>query len=1047
MFKSQKLYIFIIAFLCLPASALFSQMVSPVFHYGSEETEEGLRFFDNDLLINAQNTLNRVIEQFPNNPARDKAVLISATTSMLKNNYHNADAELKYLIKDYPNSPFVAPARLLRAFIAFEQEKYQEAAKLFSEAKESSDSEYFKRKDSEYWYISQQSLYWKAVSYAQQGKYQDAQPIFESCYRTYPEGEYADESLFSLGLIAELNRDFEIAVNYFRTAATKYPFSNVFIASKIRESNNNLVLRRPAPALLSLEEAEKVYWKIKTNDSIAKVYQEQSYTGHAAEEILYLKGEAYNIAGKYTQAHSIFQSFLGSYSYSMLTNYARLGAGWALMKMKEYEKSLTYFDKVIISFENEYSRIKSLAQLYRANALRKMGNTETAQQELLSLSVQPAYPYLGVVLLELGQIYYEKADYEMAQKTLERAERESSDANTTVRVNILLGATYLEQRKWTSAIEEYKAAEHLALKSSDIFMLNKQNYLAEARLKQGIAMVKSHRNAEAIPPLLAFIGEHKKDKRRDQALFWLGEAYYRSDLLNNAVDTYTKLIETYPKSDYKEGALYGLGWSYFRLKNFSQSSTVFNKLIAEYPESNYNVEVLARQADGYYITKNYNEAAKYYRRAADMASNTEEGQYCAYQLCHALYRANRYEEAITSLLRFVREYTNSSYSPNALYLIGWIRFQQGKYNEAISDFRFLIQAYPQSSLVPRANYAIGDAFYNISDFESALKAYETVVESYPTSPLAPEAIKSMQYCYSALGMEEKAMQVAEKYVQTNPDSPFAEDFMFKKPQMFYSGKNYKDAVREFESFIERYPSSEKNPEAIFWMGKSYISMNEPEKAIKTFEKLQSEYPKNEYASLSILETGLMKLNNNQIHEADSIFKYLQQKYPEEESASQAGFERALIKYGMGDTTKALEIFREVESNYPGMDYANQSIYRIAMHYRLKNKYDSSLVEFQKLTDIQDNPELSAEALFRIGELQMRLENFEKAAEAFNIVKDKYTGFEDWYSLSLLYLGECYERMEEEERAIAIYQTLLEINPDNDFGKTAQSRIDRLKKNE
>ena len=1030
----------------MPGAFCLSQLLSPIFEYGSEETEQSIYFFENNMLINAQDMLSNTIKNFPDNPTRDKAVLISAQTSLLQKNYQNAEAELLYLIKDYPNSPFVAPAKILLAFIAFEQGKYSEAQQLFANAKLTSDSEYFKRKDSEYWYISQQATFWRAVSYAQQGKYQDAQPIFESCYRSYPDGEYADDALFALGLISEINRDFEIAVNYFRTGATKYPYSNIFISSKIREANNNLILRRPAPALISLENAEKVYWDIKTNDSISTLFEKQSYAENAAEEIIYLKGEAYNIAGKYTQAHSIFQSFLGSYSNSKLTNYARLGAGWALMKMEEYEKSLPYFDDVIKDFGSDYSRMKSLAQLYRANALRKMGDTKTAQKELLDLSVQPAYPYLGVVLLELGQIYYENEDYDMAQKTLERAERESSDANTTVRVNILLGATYLEQRKWANAVNEYKAAEHLALKSSDIFMPNKQNYLAEARLKQGIALVKSYRHAESIPPLLTFIGEHKNDERTDRALFWLAESYYRSDLLNNAVDTYSKILEAYPKSEKREGALYGLGWSYFRLKNFTKSSSTFNKLVAEYPKSDYNVEVLARQADGYYITKNYNDASTYYRRAAELAPKTEEGQYCAYQLCHALYRANRFEEAITSLLNFVRSYNKSTYAPNALYLIGWIRFQQAKYSESISDFKFLIQAYPQSSLIPRAHYAIGDAYYNMADFESALKSYSTVVESFPNNALAPEAIKSMQYCYSALGRDEEAMQVAEKYVQTNPDSPYAEDFMFKKPQMFYSGRNYQDAVREFESFIDRYPNSDKNAEALFWMGKSYISLNEIDKAIQTFNSIQQQFPESDYASLSILETGLMKLNQNKITEADSIFKFLQEKYPGNQSSGQAGFERALIKYSMGDTLDAINLFREVEKNYIGMDYANQSIYRIAMHFRLKGMFESSLDEFNKLKQVDDNPELAAEAFFRIGELNMRLEKYEKAAEAFNNVKDRFVGFEDWYSLSLLYLGECKEKLGEKDAAIAVYQTLVEINPENDFGKTAQSRLKRLKTN-
>ncbi|MFW5662900.1 MAG: hypothetical protein ACOCZW_04165, partial [Bacteroidota bacterium] len=62
---------------------------------------------------------------------------------------------------------------------------------------------------------------------------------------------------------------------------------------------------------------------------------------------------------------------------------------------------------------------------------------------LSALSLRPAYPFLGLVLLELGQIYYEDGIYDQAARTLERAEREATDAKVSVRTHL-----FSEQLTW-----------------------------------------------------------------------------------------------------------------------------------------------------------------------------------------------------------------------------------------------------------------------------------------------------------------------------------------------------------------------------------------------------------------------------------------------------------------------------------------------------------------------------------------------------------------------------------------------------------------------
>ena len=1020
------------------------QTVEQLYDYSSSIYSNSKEFADIGLIRKAETSILEIIKRSESSPVKDQSELLYAHTEYMTGNTKLADARLEKFINDRSNSPLITQAAMLRAYFAFDNKNYVKSEKLFEEAKEIAEKEFSLRNDSVYVRYAHTALYWQATSLSQQGKYQDAEPIYSECFQKYPNEDYADDALYSLGLIAETNGRHEIASNYYNTIAKKYPYTNTFVASRIREANNKLILRNPSSSIIIIENAENKLSHIRDKDSIGLLYEEQSFSELASEDIQYLRVEAYNLSGNFDEAVAVAKGFLETFAQSRLTNYVRLGAGWALLNQGNNLEAIGYYDGILNDAEETDNTLKSTAMLYRLVALKRSGDPVGAKKGFLALSVQPNYPYLAQALLELGQLNYEEGDYESAQKTLEHAERESRDAVATVRIHLVLGATYIELNMWDKAAAEYKDARQIALKSSPIYMPNRDWYIAESRLKEGIALVKSHRNAAAIPILNSFIAENKADKRMDEATFWLAEAYYRSDLLRNSSDTYDNLLEQFPNTARREEALYGQGWSYFRLKRFDKSSAIFDKLIKEFPESKFGLEVLSRQGDGYYITKYFKQAAATYQKAASLYPNTEDGQYCAYQMCHALYRQGQMEDAVTNLIGFVRKYPSSSYAPFALYLNGWIRFQQQKFGEAIDNFKYLIQAYPQAGLVVRAHYAIGDAFYNMGNFESAIASYKVVIESYPSSPLAPEAMKSMQYCLMALGRTEEALKLADSFIETNPTSPFAEEFRFKKAEMFYTGKNYADAISEYQNFIKSHPESERNAEAMYWMGKSYQNQADFEKAEQAFDEINIKYPKSEFAPLSMLEHGLLKKQMNQIVGADSIFPNLQEQFPEHDAAGQAGFERAVIRLAIGDTVKAMKIFRDISEKFRGQEYGDQSRYQIAMYFRQQNMADSAMAEFDILATNMDNPLLAAEAQFRIGELWMMGKNYEKASEAFALVRDRFTGQEDWFTKSLLNLGECYEQLGNTDSAAEVYQSIISLRSDDDYGKTAKNRLKRLR---
>lgn len=1039
----KKFFVFICFFL---GFFFFQKAICQLNYYKIEYPTEryftGKEFFDKELLKLSEKIIFSE-KDYEFLPTREKNLILKSEIEFYSGRTDFALKLLKDFIEENPNSLFLPYFYEKIALYYFETKNYEEATKFFKKASESGATEFQLRKDKEYKELTARSLFRSGISLLLSGKVDLAREPLEQCFRQHPESKSADDALYHLGLIAEMKGEEENAITFYKTLQRNYPRSNYFLSSKVHEANNYISLKQDAQALVALDIAENTLARINARDSLGLLYEPQTNVENIAEQIYFLRAEALSISGRYDEAINTYNNFLQKFPKSDYRYDARLGIGFAYMEKGDFLRSIEFFESLIKEINSEENKHRQLAELYRAMANRRLGRLSEAQNLFVDLQTKSNYPYQAIVLLELGMIYYEKKEFQQASKTLERGLRESADNLVSAKINLMLGATYLEMRQWEKAIQSYKNAEELSKRATIVQLPNKNLIIVESRLKQAIAQIQAHRIGEAIQNLLYVIGNFPNDTRTEDALFWLAEAYYRSDLLRNAIDKYEALISKYPNTKYREDALYGLGWAYFRLKNFRKSSEVFAQLVREYPDSKYGPEVWLRQADGYFVLKDFSNAIKSYRKVMELKPRSEESQYANYQICHSLYKLGNLNEAYNEVLEFIKRFPNSQYAPNALYLNGWIRFQQKNYSEAINSFNFLIDAYPNSLLIPRAKYAIADALYNMNRFEEAAQKYKEIIDNYPTSPLVGDALRSLQYCYIAMGREQDAYNIAEDYVSKNPESPFAADFALKKGEMFYTGKNFKNAIAEYQNFIQKFPESERKPEALFWMAKSYQSLGDNDNAIKIFQEIVQKYPESDYAPESLLELGLIYKTLANIESADSIFTKLQETYPDDPSAAQAGFEQASIKFTLGDTTSAIRIWQKIANNFEGSEFGDQSLYKIAMYYRLSGRFDDAIREFSRLANSSVDPNLAAESQYRIGEIYYRRGDIIKAIDEFNKVRDKFVNIEDWYTLALLNLGDCYEQVGNFEEAINCYRAIVAVREVDDYSKTAKRRLQIL----
>lgn len=985
--------------------------------------------------LRAAITLDRLIPQPITSLFAAADELSAAQIDLAHGLYSLVHARLRMYRDARPLVPYRAQAHYLDAIAYFQEPHYVLAARHFDTAAIEAVVEFGETKDSQYVQLRLHALYWKAIAFMHYAAYEQAEQSFRQLLAE--RSPFNVRAYIGIATIAEFHGDYQRALLYYDSVIAISPKGSLAAAAYIRAAQQLILLRQPRQALQRLAAAEQL---VRAADTL-----HQELPVDAGPLITLLTAEAQNQIGQFAEAAERYRAIANDPSLrsQQLRWQAYLGLGWSELNQARYSAAIAAYQVVIDSVVDVLSLQRAQALLFRAVATERSGNVLQAIEQFDALIADEAFPLRAQALIERGQIEYERRQFSTAALLFDRAYRNAGDQATMLRALLLRGRAEFDQQHWKNAIRTLTDVLQLAERSSPPTVPKLSLLSAEGLLYRGIAYCNETRYAEAIADLGQFISRYTTHPRRDMALLWLAESYERSNMVDNAVATLQQLLNIYPNSAYREEALYHLGWGLFRLRRFEEATATFDRLLSEFPRTSFAMDVTLRKADISYLTKKYAEAARLYRQVAKTSPQSDDGEYALYQVAQSLYRLGDYNNAAEQFRLFVRNFPESPIADDALYNIAWIRMLQGRWSDAISLFETLIRSYRQSELVPFARFYIAQCTYNSGQYVRAIDLYRQFLAEYPTSPMVGQAIEAIQDAYINLGQDSLAVEIAKEFVENNPSSEHSAQVLLRTTDIFVRNRDYAAAIREYERFLEQYPDSRHVPEALYGLFKSLLAVGNRQQADSVLRRLEQKYPQSNYTELAMSDLASHLVEQAFTQQADSLFRVIMSRYPNSESFSKAAFERANIALQRGDTVAALALLDTARTGTG--EYAHQAAYRLGMWYRQRNSNDSARAMFRSIIAYNDNPLLAAEATYRIAELWQRQGNCTAAADTFTIVLDRFEGIEDWYTLALLGLAECSEAMGNLDRARQLYQTLMILRPDDDFGKTAAARRRRLEK--
>lgn len=91
---------------------------------------------------------------------------------------------------------------------------------------------------------------------------------------------------------------------------------------------------------------------------------------------------------------------------------------------------------------------------------------------------------------------------------------------------------------------------------------------------------------EARQTFIKLIASHPKSGYADNAQFWIGESYYRENWFERAILEYQTVVEKYPKGNKVPSAMHKQGMAFLKIGDKSNARIIFNELVQKFPETN-----------------------------------------------------------------------------------------------------------------------------------------------------------------------------------------------------------------------------------------------------------------------------------------------------------------------------------------------------------------------------------------------------------------------------------------------------------------------------
>ena len=855
------------------------------------------------------------------------------------------------------------------------------------------------------------AYYWIGQSYANENKFIEAEEYLLEAVSIDRYSNKIDYTIYSLAYIYERQEKYSSAVTYYDELLAFHPNSELLPSAQLRIGGSYFKLKEYDRAILEL-----------TDPLIDELPEKEQV------EAGFLLANSYFRLGKYEKAEEIYRNVLSKNSSGNIERELKFGIAWVNFQQGNYENAYSEFSKLASDESNDSLSIKSL--YWKGECKRYIGETGAAEKIYNTfLEKYEINQFTDAVRLSLGIIQYNRKEYKEASQNLSMVSY-SNDIRYKSRALILLGEINLEY-------ENYREAELYFSKAIKIPLIA-QDISNRAILGLGVSQYYIGKYPDAIMNLTDLSIRASNFETR-KTHFYLAETFFATGDYRSAQQHYYRVDIG---NDYiGQAALYGMAYSYFNLKDFGNSVYYFKEYLTKYKNGNV-IDATLRLADSHFGMKNFELASEEYKKYFSKYSERTDNDFVLFQFGQSLFKSGNSEEAINKLHLLLKKFPKSKFQDDARYLIGWIHFQQKDFNLAILNYKKLITDYPKSSIIPITFYSIGDSYYNLTEYDSSIVYYLKIIDDYPKTSAVYDAMNGIQYCYLALDRPDDAVSLINGYIVKYPHLENSDRILMKKGEIYFSYGNYKKAMSGYSEMINFYPNSQLVPEALYWMGKSALLLKSKSEASEYFLEIINKHISSNYGIEAIIELGKIYSDNKEFKKEADLYSEVMPKIAASPKAEEILFLQGLAFINLNEKANAYKSFDEIIKYYDKTLFSDKAKIEIGILEIINKRFTNAEIFFSEVAENRSD-DIGAKAQYYLGVSRFEQKKYDLAISALVRVRTVFVNYDEWYTKSLLKLGDSYVKINDKVNAKKMYRTVMQKHPNDEFGREAKRKLNRV----
>ncbi|MDQ3073424.1 MAG: tetratricopeptide repeat protein, partial [Bacteroidota bacterium] len=593
-------------------------------------------------------------------------------------------------------------------------------------------------------------------------------------------------------------------------------------------------------------------------------------------------------------------------------------------------------------------------------------------------------------------------------------------------VSFLLGNFYLRNKSYDKAIEQYEKTDLSALNPAQ-----REEYYFNA----GYVYFKNE-NYDKAREYFKQVKEGEGEKAA-LAKYYYGYIAYETGDYKTAVTEFEKL-----RDHKKYGTLVAVYITqiYLLQERYDKVIEVGEKALLEEGTTGTD-QIRLAVGEAYYKNKNYEKAATHYEQYAAEGGSFEPHH--AYQYGFSLYVLKRYEDAASAFNRI--SIGDDTLGQNISYHLGASYLQLGDKLKARNAFRYASELPIESNAREYALLNYAKLSYELNFHREAIEALQLFNKRYPKSTRIKEANALLSQILLTTNNPEQALQILEK--MNSRDEKLNEAYQkaaYLNGQNLYKAKKYAEAQAMFQKSLN-YPRDKKIKSlSYFWLAESYYKQGKYRESAGSYENfLISETAKQTpYYELGNYGLGYAFFQLKDFSKARTYFEnYIE---AQRRSTKNTRYTDALLRAGdchfmLKNYNPALSYYNEVISgNSQEGDYAS---YQKATIQGLMGNNEGKIATLRTIqtNDRYRNSRFIDDAIYAIGETYLNTGQYEKAIKELGTLPIESV----YYKVAQLKMGLAYVNMNQQEKAIPVFERVIQTQPASEEARLAKRFIEDI----